>query len=210
MPDDPNQPQLPGMRAKRQGKPAWATRTPAVPFGQMPMGSEKIFQAAAPDAGAPATPRVMIGRLFGRTRGRLNTKAAADQLGVSQRTVQRWVHDRKTPSSEAGQRLQAAHRDWYSTAAGRKSALGRKNLARIQRARRIYFNGHLKISNDVRKRENMQIDINLAARQKLQEVIEHMAAGDDPSAHTALEELIGESDNWGGPVSIRIDDLRFE
>jgi hypothetical protein len=214
VPDDPNQPQLPGMgRPRRQAPPAWAPSSqPRVPFERRPTGSEKkIWSAAVPEAARPVTPRVMIQRLFGRTpRGRPDTKAAADQLGVSQRTVQRWIHDRKPPKSDAGQQLQSSYQQWQNTAAGRKSALGRKADARVRGTRRITFTGWLKISHDVRERKNMQIDIRAQHRPLVDNLVDQLAAGNDQAAHEALEDLVTNTADWGGDVYLRIDSLKFE
>lgn len=65
---------------------------------------------------------------FGTTaRGGLNTRAAAAGLGVSQRTVQRWVapqgRQRSTPSRSHDQAITRTARRAATTRAGRRAAL---------------------------------------------------------------------------------------
>lgn len=190
-----------------ENPPAWAP--PARPsFSDMDKGAEKIWQAAVPAPARPPTPRVMVQQLYGRTsRGRPNTRAAADALGVSQRTVQRWIKDRKLPTSDAGAGLRRNHAQWSNSPAGRAHALGRKNRAQLQGARRITFTGTVKISGDVRDRKNMQIDI--ADQALLDRVIDRLADGDDLGALSALEDLFYESADFGADVGLAIETITF-
>lgn len=197
------------MRPTRN-KPAWAVSASAgdeLPFSEQPLNSERIWAAAVPATTKAETPRVMITRLFGRnSRGGPDTKTAATQLGVSQRTVQKWVRNRKTPTSVGGDQLKGQYQDWRHTPAGRKSSLGRTNRDRLLGTRQITFSGTLAVSGDVRKRNNMGIEI--ANPLLMAHLVDRLGAGDDPGAHQALEDLIG--DPFGGDVSVRIDKIEFQ
>lgn len=209
MPDGPQQPEIPGVRPTRN-KPAWAVSAGSddeLPFSEQPLNSERIWAAAVPTSGRPATPRAMITKLFGRnSRGGPDTKTAADQLGVSQRTVQKWIHNRRTPTSSGGDQLRTQYQGWQHTPAGRKSTLGRKNRDRLLSTRRITFSGTLAVSGDVRKRNSMEIEV--ANPQLMANLVDQLGAGDDPGTHRALEDLIG--DPFGGDVSVRIDKIEFQ
>ncbi len=213
-PDDPDQPPLSPWQQQIQ------TQQPEVSFEDTPRGSERIWQQLAPPSQErPSTPRSMITRLFGKgPRGGPNTRAAAEALGVSQRTVQKWIHDRRVPKSEGGQALTTQHQDWRNnTTEGRRHALGRvrggqKVRDRLAKSRRIYFTGNVKISSDVRHRKGMQIDLSDGDMQLL---LDKAAAG-DTEGHEALEYLVSKSMfgvHDGGKVDdvyLTIDELRFE
>lgn len=197
----------PGGRRRRGGRSA-AVNQQLAEFAARPRGSEKIWEAAVPKPSRPPTPRVMLTQLFGKgPRGGVNTKAAAQALGVSARTVQRWIKTRKLPDSGAANALRQRHEQWSNTPAGRKSALGRKNRDRIAGAKGIQFWGQLAISGDVRNRRGMEIKGWTPAH--MDRLLDRLAAGDDPGAHAALEDLISNSAAWGGDVEIRIDQITF-
>lgn len=213
-PDDPDQPPLAPWQQQIQ------SQQPQLSFEDTPRGSERIWQQLAPqDQERPSTPRSMITRLFGKgPRGGPNTRAAAEALGVSQRTVQKWIHDRRLPKSEGGQKLNSQHQDWRNnTPEGRKHSLGRvkgglRIRDRLNKSRRIYFTGNVKISSDVRHRMGMQIDLSDGDMQLLLD----KASVSDADGHQALEYLVGKSmfgvhdDGKVDDVYLTIDDLRFE
>lgn len=189
------------------GQP-WA-QEPPVPFSERPKNSDRIWQAAAPEPTRLPTPRVMLTKMFGKgLRGGVNTKAAAEQLGVSQRTVQRWIKDRKIPESMAGQSLKSQHQAWKNSPKGRTAALGRKRLGELKDTKRIGFTGDLRISSDIRRRTNMQVEG--FTQDQLDNLLDALAGADDSRAHAALEDLISKSASWGGDVEIRIDKVSFD
>ena len=190
------------------GRP-WA-QEPAVPFSQKPDGAEKIWQAIAPAAPSrPPTPRAMLAAMYGRgARGRVNTRAAAEALGVSQRTVQRWIKDRKLPSSAAGDAVRAQHQRWRDSPAGRSSTLGRKLRGQLAGARRFTFSGDVKVSSDVRKRPQMLVQG--WPPENMQALIDRLEAGDDAGAHRELEKMVTASADWGSDVYLKIDSITFE
>ncbi len=213
VPDDPEQPLAPWQQQIRQ-------QQPELSFEDTPRGSAKIWEQIAPPAQERASsPRTMITRLFGKgARGGPNTKAAAEALGVSQRTVQKWIRDRRVPNSPGGQSLASRHQDWRNnTPQGRRHALGRirggeKIRDRLNKAQRIYFTGNVKISSDVRHRKGMQIDLDAGDMALMLD----KASISDEAAHEALEYLVGKQmfgvhdDGKVDDVYLTIDDLRFE
>lgn len=178
------------------------------PFlGDVPRNADRIWTAAVPPPRNPPTPRAMILNLFGRAaRGGPGTNAAAQALGVSQRTVQRWVHDRKAPErSAAAQALRTRHQEWRDSPQGRRSALGRKRRDQIKNARRVHFTGTIRISHDQRPQRRTTVEL---APEVLAAILERLEAGDDDGALAALEDGFG--DAFGGSLSLAIDRLEFE
>lgn len=95
------------------------------------MPNLSIFQGLTGRQGSPTggSVRDMIIGAFGTTkRGGPNTRAAAEALGVSQRSVQRWIagKDRKqrnAPRSDHLSNLRVKARQAVSTKKGRKASL---------------------------------------------------------------------------------------
>lgn len=77
--------------------------------------------------------RAQLEAAFGTRRGRLDTAAAAAGMGVSQRTVQRWVasegRQRSRPSPAHRQQLQKRSRQAATTKRGRRRALAQARAA---------------------------------------------------------------------------------
>lgn len=75
------------------------------------------------DSTGASGPRGLLQAAFGRgpRGGAVNTKAAAQQLKVSQGTVRRWVRGSQSPTPEHRKALDAAARRATSTKAGRRS-----------------------------------------------------------------------------------------
>lgn len=95
------------------------------------MPNLNIFQGLTGRKGAPTGGNVrdMIVAAFGTTkRGGPNTRAAAEQLGVSQRSVQRWIagenrKQRHAPRSDHLSTLRTKARQSATTKKGRKTSL---------------------------------------------------------------------------------------
>src|SRR5690625_939931 len=75
--------------------------------------------------GQDAQPAGLITDLYGTgSRGGPNTKAAAHALGVSRRTVQRWIKAGRLPATSRGAgRLARTHRQWQAQQAAQAAAL---------------------------------------------------------------------------------------
>ncbi|MGO2045791.1 MAG: hypothetical protein ACTH2X_00970 [Brachybacterium tyrofermentans] len=96
------------------------------------MANLNIFRGLTGRQGAPTggSVRDMIVSAYGTTkRGGPNTRAAAESLGVSQRSVQRWIagenrKQRNAPRSDHLSTLRTKARQAATTKKGRKSSLG--------------------------------------------------------------------------------------
>lgn len=141
--------------------------------------------------------------LYGLTdRGRPNTHAAADDLGVSQRTVQRWIQSGHLPQNLTGQQVSRQHQDWQNSAAGREGKMSSRREARLRsKGTTIEYLGMVEISRDRRKRKvSAQLD-----GDQVSAIIDALKAGDDASAHSALEDAFG--DLFGGSVTLSPIDI---
>jgi hypothetical protein len=95
------------------------------------MANFSLFQGLTGRQGTPTggSVRDMIVAAFGTTkRGGPNTRAAAEQLGVSQRSVQRWLagenrQQRNKPRADHLSTLRTKARQSATTKKGRKAAL---------------------------------------------------------------------------------------
>lgn len=152
----------------------------------------------------PATPAAMVQDVFGVTgRGTPNTKAAAAALGVSQRTVQRWVKEGMPKRSGAADGLVQQHAQWRDSPAGRRARLSTRREARLRKqGTTMNFYGKVRISSDERKRSTtVSID-----GDRMGAIIDAALAGNDQLALARLEDAFGES--FGGSVSlVEIDQL---
>lgn len=144
----------------------------------------------------------MITDLFGTNRrGNPDAKAAAAALGVSERSVQRWIKDGAPQRGQANQ-LRQDHDKWKRSPAGRQ---GRMNSRREKRIRNngttIKFKGAIKVSNDKRNRSITHfLDPDQCAA-----ILDAAQRGDDTAAQEALEQALG--DYMGGSVDLEIESL---
>lgn len=145
-----------------------------------------------------ATPSSMVRDLFGETRrGTPNTKAAAEQLGVSQRTVQRWLKQGLPKRSSAADGLSRRHTSWRDSAQGRRARLGSRREARLRnKGTTMVFYGKISVSADQRRRgTSVLID-----GERMGQILDASLAGDDQLALDRLEDAFG--DAFGGSVSL--------
>lgn len=149
------------------------------------------------------SPRERITDLYGTDpRGRPNTRAAAEDLGVSQRTIQRWLKADREPSSPAGRQLTHQHQSWRSSAAGRAGQINSRREARLRKSgTTIQYKGLIAISADRRKR-NTSV---LLTGEQMSTILDATQAGDDDAALSALEDAFG--DVFGGSVTLTPDDI---
>lgn len=152
----------------------------------------------------PDTAQSMVQDLFGTSvRGGPNTRAAAETLGVSQRTVQRWIKTGKLPTrSDAAERLQNNHQAWKATPEARQSAISPLRDARLRnKGTSMVFYGTIQISGD-RRRRGMTVDL---TGQQMNRILDAALANDDALAHQELENAFGAA--MGGSVSLSIEQL---
>ena len=166
--------------------------------------AEALWAAVRKSPDKPATPGSMIQDVFGVTRrGTPDTKAAAAALGVSQRTVQRWVKEGMPKRSGAADGLVQQHGQWRNSAAGRRARLSTRREARLRKqGTTMVFYGKVRISSDERKRgTTVSVD-----GDRMGQIIDAALAGNDQLALARLEDAFGES--FGGSVSlVEIDQL---
>ena len=117
---------------------------------------------------ADADPAGMLLAAFGEgRRGGVNTRAAAQGLGVSQRTVQRWLapegHQRSRPSAGHRKTLTASARRAATTKQGRRRALAdARDGAKARRITRLSVTGMQGPTVDGKEyRRYRKVDINL-------------------------------------------------
>lgn len=150
------------------------------------------------------SPGAMVESLYGRTaRGGPDTRAAAADLGVSQRTVQRWIKDGLPAARSAGaDQLAAGHDQWKNAPEGRRAQLSPRREARLRnQGTSMVFFGKIAVSSDPRNAARRSTTITIGGEQ-MGAILDAALAGDDRGAHAALEDAFGEA--FGGSVSLEI------
>ncbi len=172
------------------------------------MAPRKHRSLMAALAGKPEHPtlRTQLTQVYGRSaRGGPNTARAAELLGVSQRTVQRWLKAGKLPESAHGQTAASDLANWRESPAGRAQLLGPRRSERFANQGFIAkIAGTFRISGD--KRPNRTVSATVDP-EHARDIIEALRAGDDQGAHAALEDAFG--DAFGGSVSITVDGIEI-
>lgn len=171
--------------------------------------AKNVWQAMKDAAGTPTKPtaREVLGDLFGTKAGTPDTTKAANKLGVSRRTIQRWIQQDKLPANAKGQALAKRHQRWeneskagqakvFSAVADKAGATGLS----------VQFRGKIAISSDRRNGQSRSIGFALSS----DEVAFLAAAGEGGRAdlHAAFEHIAG-GKGFGGSVQLDIDDLKF-
>lgn len=160
--------------------------------------AEALWDAVRKTPERAPTPTSMVSDLFGMTRrGTPDTRAAAEQLGVSQRTVQRWLKQGMPSRSVAADQLSQRHSSWRNSTAGRRARLSSRREARLRnRGTTMVFYGRVRISADERRRgTTVTIDPN-----RMGQILDAALANDDRLALAHLEDAFG--DAFGGSVSL--------
>lgn len=85
----------------------------------------------------------MLRTLYSRPDGKISSKNAAKDLGVSQRTIQRWVKGEQAPKAGNLDKLNTAARRAATTKAGRRKAVQSQKHSRLaQRGARLTIRGN--------------------------------------------------------------------
>lgn len=85
----------------------------------------------------------MLRTLFSKSDGKINTRQAAKDLGVSQRTIQRWVKGTQHPKTDNLARLNTKSRQAATTKAGRRKAVAQAHNGKFsQKGAKITIRGH--------------------------------------------------------------------
>lgn len=149
--------------------------------------------------------RRLVTETYGATRrGAPDTARAAADLGVSRRTVQRWVKDGLPARSAHAEQLR---RSWADSPAGRRAAISPARVRGLAAGPSVAgtMDAHVWVSNDrrngMRRRFGFAIDGPAMAQ-----VAAAMRAGDDAAAHTLLAEHI---EGFGGSVDLDIRGLEL-
>lgn len=150
------------------------------------------------------SPRSMLQYLFpGRSdRQQIDTRLAAQRLGVSQRTVQRWARDDRIPRAETLKKVRTRTRQTVTTKRGRTQMA--KRLAATApstgRTRRITIHGLQGPTTDPNDRQYLRLGnshLNMSPEQQA-ELYEAWASGGDDAAIQYLTSKFdgGYVDGW--------------
>lgn len=178
---------------------------------------QALFEALTGNAGANVTGTSndvagMLRTVYGTTRhgqATVDTREAARRLGVSQRTVQRWIKNENQPSPDHLKALRTRSRQASTTKRGRARALKRAlaSAPRPQAGVRVEvagFQGPKDYGRDRLSRQKLNPE-------EYQELLDAYAAGGDQGALTYLQGIYDEKyvDNWqfGSISSFRVDGL---
>lgn len=149
--------------------------------------------------GTSADVRGMLTAVYGTTRhGKdvIDTREAAKRLGVSQRTVQRWLAGQNKPAEDHLKKLQTKSRQSATTKRGRARA-----VKRAIAAKKIQAEGVRVRVGGTQGPQGYQRDRNSAQKlspEEYQGLLDAYAAGGDDGALNYLQAVYGEKyvDNW--------------
>lgn len=146
--------------------------------------------------------RTLLSDLYGtNARGGVDAKAAAADLGVSERTIRRWAKD-GIPSHSKGENVRQSHQEYRNSAEGRAAGMNSRREARLRNSgTTLSLNGMVKISGDKRHRKvNIPLD-----GQAMGDILDALLAGNDLAARDALDDAL--ADFFGGEVEVDLDAL---
>lgn len=142
------------------------------------------------------------GRRGGRRSGKPDTAAAAAALGVSRRTVQRWVKD-GMPKPGKSPHADALRAQWAASPAGKKRQISTARKSRMLASEGLsaQMSGRFVISGDPGKRRTVNIsDFQASERRAL---FDSLLAGNDDAAYDAF--IASVQRGFGGSVDLDID-----
>lgn len=143
------------------------------------------------------------------SRGGPDTKAAADALGVTQRTVQRWIKGQHAPGRENTERVDQmkteATEKRFQSPEWRAQQITEKQRARIEKQGLTIsaFSGMLRVSKERRHRDLGSFKVEDPDTRKA--ILDAQMSGDQEAIRAAYEDAI--SANVVGGQSVSIDAL---
>lgn len=152
--------------------------------------------------------RTLLRDLFGRAsrdRTRPDTARVAAALGVTQRTVQRWVHDNKLPAA----RRAALQAQWDNSPAGRRRRISPAAQHMFHSGRQVSCIVHAKIeiSQDRRNGQDRYFTLTFDGNDPAA-LMDAMLAGDDAEAERIWTNAL--ESGFGGGVGIDYLDTAWE
>lgn len=176
-----------------------------------------LFEAITGKSGADVSGQSgnvagMLQTVYGTTRNGqqvVDTREAAKRLGVSQRTVQRWMSGQNKPAGDHLKALQKRSRQAVTTKRGRERAVKRSAAAQAVKGDgvRVEVSGMQGPKDYARDRRSGQ----KLSPDEYQALLEAYAAGGDNGALDFLQAVYSEKyvDNWefGAVSSFRINGL---
>lgn len=184
------------MREQEQDLQDAAEETP------QPRGPWRFFASTLSARPPQPRPNTMLRDLFGRGRRdhtRADTGRAAEELGVSQRTVERWIQKKKIPAA----REQEIRQRWEESPAGRKRRID-------PAAQRLFVSGQpiactveadVTISNDRRNGTPRAFTLVFGA-DEAQGIMQSMIQGDEDEAERVWDQVVERG--FGGSVDMDI------
>lgn len=153
------------------------------------------------------TLKTQLAQQFGRTqRGTPDYGAAADQLGVSTRTLRRWAAAGAMPEKSPKAKAAASTIDaWRNSPQGREQLMGTRRANRLAGGFKVKVNGIFIISDDKRGRRDVRVDVD---PDHAQSMVDAHIMGDDRTVSAAFDDAA--SNAFGGSVHVDIHDIRFE
>lgn len=152
-----------------------------------------------------ATFKTLLARRYGKTKnGRPDLDKAASDLGVSKRTMQRWVKNGHPAKSKSGNAAAAQLASWQDSPAGRRARISPRREQRLRQGFQVKVSGTFEISSDRRARRDVGFDIN---DEHASAMFDAYLAGDDAGVNRALNEAAG--NGFGGSVNVRVNSIHF-
>lgn len=169
-----------------------------MPAGEGTASVSPLWQGIARADDAEPEPRDMLRDIYGsNARGGVDAKAAAEDLGVSERTVRRWAKD-GIPSHAKGAGVRESHQQWRASPEGRQSAMNTRRESRLRsRGTTIRFKGRVKVSQEWRKRD---IEFPISS-EDAGDLLDALLAGNDEAALDIFADAMGDG-FFGGDVAV--------
>ena len=149
--------------------------------------------------------KTLLSRMYGTTKtGRPNLDKASADLGVSKRTMQRWVKNGEPAQSKAGTAAQQRMTTWKNSPEGRRARISPRREQRLRQGFQIKVTGTFVISQDRRPRRDVGFDI---SDDHANAMFDSYLSGNDAGVNRALDDAAG--DAFGGSVHVEVYYVSF-